>query len=97
VPYRLDVCHARHDALDRLVELGAIDVEFSNDGAIAALMPDSVGPEQVAHTLGTDEISVSSAEGRDAGSVWLLSPRPIRIGAFGSFPRTPKRKPTRSG
>jgi ribosomal protein L11 methyltransferase len=86
VPYRLDVRHVRHDALDRLVELGAIDVELSNDGAIAALMPDSIGPEQVAHTLGADDISVSAAEGRDAGSVWLLSPRPIRIGSLRILP-----------
>jgi ribosomal protein L11 methyltransferase len=45
-------------------------------------MPDSVAAEHVASALGlgVDDISVSPATGRDAGSVWVLSPRPIRIG-----------------
>ena len=71
---------AGDDALDRLVELGAIDVELSQDGGVAALMPDSIRPDQVAGALGVDDFSVSPAPGRDAGSVWVLSPRSIRIG-----------------
>jgi ribosomal protein L11 methyltransferase len=86
VPYRADVRNVGDDAFDRLVELGAIDVEFSHDGGIAALMPDSVRPEQVARVLGVDEVSVSPAEGRDADSVWILSPRPIRIGGIRIVP-----------
>jgi len=53
-------------------------------------MPDGVTPEQVAIMLGTDRISISPAVGRDDGSVWVLSPRPIGIGrlriAPDSFP-----------
>jgi ribosomal protein L11 methyltransferase len=80
VPYRIDLGNAGDDVLDRLVELGAIDAELSHDGALAALLPDSIGPEQVASALGIDHISISPAVGRDAGSVWVLSPRATRIG-----------------
>ncbi len=86
MPYRVDLPNVGADAFDRLVELGAIDAEFSREGGIAALMPDSVGPEQVASALGVDGISVSPAAGRDAGSVWVLSPRPIRIGRLHIVP-----------
>ena len=87
VPYRVGLHNVGDDGLDRLVELGAIDAECSRQGGIAALMPDSVAPEQVASALGVDvdAISVSPATGRDAGSVWVLSPRPIRIGRL-SYP-----------
>jgi ribosomal protein L11 methyltransferase len=93
VPYRVDLRSAGDDALDRLVELGAIDAEFSHDGGIAALIPDSVGPEQVASALGIDEISVSPAVGRDAGSVWVLSPRPIRVGGLHIVPANTEAAP----
>ena len=86
MPSRIDLRSAGDTALDRLVELGAIDAEFSDDGGIAALMPDSVGPEQVASALGVDDVSVSPAAGRDAGSVWVLGPRPIRIGRLRIVP-----------
>src|SRR6185436_5338811 len=43
-------------------------------------LPDSVAPDDLAGALGTDGFSVSPATGRDAGSVWILSPRAIRIG-----------------
>jgi ribosomal protein L11 methyltransferase len=80
VPYRVDVARASDAALDCLVEIGALDVERSAGGGIAALMPDDVAPEHVARALGVDDLSISPAVGRDAGSVWILSPRPIRIG-----------------
>jgi ribosomal protein L11 methyltransferase len=86
MPYRVDVRNVGDDALDRLVELGAVDVEFSPDGAVAALMPDGIAPEQVAAALGVLDISVSPATGRDAGSVWVLSRRPIRIGSLQIVP-----------
>jgi ribosomal protein L11 methyltransferase len=86
VPYRVDLRNAGDDALDRLVELGAIDAEVSHDDGIAALMPDSVSPEQVASALGVDDLSVSPAVGRDAGSVWILSPRETRIGQLRIVP-----------
>ena len=50
-----------------------------NDGGVAAVMPDSVTPSQISLTLGA-EVSVSPAEGRDANSVWVLNPRPVRVG-----------------
>ncbi len=42
MPYRIDLHNAGDDSLDRLVELGALDVENSDQGGIAALMPDRV-------------------------------------------------------
>jgi ribosomal protein L11 methyltransferase len=80
VPYRVDVTGAGDAALDHLIELGALDVDRSPGGGIAALMPDDVAPEHVARALGVGDLSISPAVGRDAGSVWILSPRPIRIG-----------------
>jgi ribosomal protein L11 methyltransferase len=86
VPYRVDVTGAGDGALDRLVELGALDVERLPGGGIAALMPDGVAPDHVAGALGVGEVSVSPAVGRDAGSVWTLSPRPTRIGRLRIVP-----------
>jgi ribosomal protein L11 methyltransferase len=86
VPYRLDLTRAGDAALDCLVELGALDVERLPGGGIAALMPDDVAPERVARALGVEDLSVSPAVGRDAGSVWTLSPRPTRIGRLRIVP-----------
>ena len=95
MPYRVDLHLVADDVLDRLVELGAIDAECSRQGAIAALMPDSVSPEQIAGALGVDVdgISVSPATGRDDGSVWVLSPRPIRIGHLTIVPAHTEAEP----
>src|SRR3989442_6105296 len=60
---------------------------------IAALMPDSVAPEQVASALGVNDISVSPATGRDAESVWVLSPRPVRIGRLRIVPAHSEAEP----
>jgi ribosomal protein L11 methyltransferase len=86
VPYRIDIRGASDDALDSLIELGALDVEPAGPGGIAALMPDSVTPEQIAHSLGIDDLTVSPAVGRDAESVWILSPRPMQIGRIRVLP-----------
>ena len=67
-------------AFARLVDLGAIDAEPMPDGGLAALMPDSVTPEQVSRALGVERVNVSAVSGRDAGSVWVLSVRPVRAG-----------------
>ena len=56
-------------------------------------MPDSVAPEQVATALGVDDMSVSPATGRDAGSVWVLSLRPIRIGRLQIVPADTEAEP----
>ena len=86
MPYRIDLRHAGTEGFDRLVDLGAIDVDVSAGGAIAALMPDSVTPAQIARVLGLGDITVSPAIGRDDGSVWILRPRPIRIGRLQMVP-----------
>ena len=80
MPYRIDLPCVGDAALDRLVELGALDVELSQGRGMAVLMPDGVAPEQVAGALGVDNFSVSSATGRDADSVWVLSPRTVQAG-----------------
>lgn len=81
MPYRVDLPDPPDDALDCLVALGALDVELV-PGGLAALLPDGVAPERVASALGVDAVAVSPATGRDEGSVWILSPRPVRIGSL---------------
>jgi ribosomal protein L11 methylase PrmA len=80
VPYRIDLRSAGHAAFDRLVDLGALDVE-ADAGGMIALMPDRVAPEQVARALGVRDLPISPAIGRDADSVWTLSVRPVRVGS----------------
>ena len=80
VPYRIDISSLPDDALDQLVQLGALDIETVDDG-LAAIIPDGVTPEVVAHALGVTDVNVSSpVVPRDNGSVWLLRPRAVRIG-----------------
>jgi ribosomal protein L11 methyltransferase len=86
MPYRIDLGAGGDDVLDRLVELGALDVESLPGRAMSALMPDSVTLRQVSSALGVDDILVSPAVGRDDGSVWVLSPRSIRIGSLRIVP-----------
>jgi len=84
VPYRVDLPNTDR-SLDRLVDLGALDAEVSDTG-IAALMPDGVRPEDVARAVGLERVAVSPVVGRDADSVWLLSPRPVQIGRLRIVP-----------
>jgi ribosomal protein L11 methyltransferase len=95
VPYRVDIRTVAVDAFDRLVELGAIDAESLRDGEIAAIMPDTVAADQVASALGVgvDTLTVSPVTGRDDGSVWVLSRRPIRIGRLTIVPAHAKPEP----
>lgn len=86
VPYRIDIPAGCDDVLDRLIEIGALDAEISADGGIAALIPDDVVPEQVVRAVGAGGISVSPATGRDAESVWILTPRPVQIGRLRIVP-----------
>jgi ribosomal protein L11 methyltransferase len=79
VPYRIDISCPPHDVLDQLVQLGALDIEPVGDG-LAAIIPDGVMPDAVARALGVASVAVSPAVGRDNNSVWLLSPRVVRIG-----------------
>jgi ribosomal protein L11 methyltransferase len=80
VPYRIDLHGAGDGALERLVELGALDVESGARG-VTALMPDGVAPGAVARALGLTDIAVSAAVGRDEDSVWTLSVPPVRVGS----------------
>jgi ribosomal protein L11 methyltransferase len=86
MPYRVDISSAPDDAFDQLVQLGALDIE-PVDGGLAAIIPDSVTPEVVAHALGLADVNVSPAVPRDNGSVWLLRPRAVRIGSVLIAPR----------
>ena len=79
MPYRIDFRNPSPDAIDRLIELGALDVDRSDDGTVAALMPDDMSPERVAAALGVSDVIVSPATGRDDGSVWLLRPREVLV------------------
>ena len=85
MPYRVEIPDASEDIVDRLIELGALDVEPSR-GGVAALMPDSVTPSEVKTALRLEHVSVSAAVGRDLGSVWVLSPRPLQVGALRIVP-----------
>jgi len=78
MPYRIDISNPNPGALDILIELGALDLA-PTDGGMAAIMPDGVTPEIVGRALGA-AVSVSAAMDRDEGSVWILTPRSIRIG-----------------
>jgi ribosomal protein L11 methyltransferase len=93
VPYRVDLGNPGDDALDRLIELGAVDAEISDDGSIAALMPDRVSPQQIAHAMHVVDIAVSPAISRDDGSVWILGRRPIRVGRFRIVPADTEAEP----
>src|SRR5829696_5534799 len=87
MPYRIDIRDGGDAAaLDCLIELGALDLETSADGAVAALLPDSISPADAARALGLDRVDVSREEGSDDGSVWILSPRRIRVGSLTIIP-----------
>jgi ribosomal protein L11 methyltransferase len=77
VPYRIDVRDPPTDAFDRLVELGALDIEPAGTG-LAAIVPDTVAVNLVARALGGAEVQVSPAIGRDDNSVWRLAARAVR-------------------
>ena len=79
MPYRIDIEGRQDELLDRLVTLGALDVEQMPDGRIAALLPDSVTPAHLTRALDGHRISILPARGRDANSVWVLNPRPVQI------------------
>jgi len=81
MPYRIDIPSAPDDAFDKLVQLGALDIEQIH-GGLAAIIPDAVTPETVAGALRVPGVTVSPAVARDDGSVWLLIPRAIRIGGI---------------
>ena len=83
MPYRIDIPNPPDDALDALVDLGALDVDVDAvAGALAAILPDTVAPEAASRALGGREVRVSRAVGRDDDSVWVLTLRPFRVGSL---------------
>jgi ribosomal protein L11 methyltransferase len=93
LPYRLDIAGPPPDALDLLLQCGALDIEPVPDG-LAALLPDRVTPERVAAALGGARVTVSPAVARDNGSVWLLRPRTAQIGGVLIVPAEETAPPT---
>jgi ribosomal protein L11 methyltransferase len=94
MPYRIDLRGAAADAFDRLVELGAIDVE-PVDGGMAAIMPDGITADAVARAFALDpgDVRVTPARGRDSESIWMLTPRPVQAGRDGRLRIVPARWP----
>ena len=58
MPYRIDIRCPPPDALDLLVDLGALDIEAVEDG-IAAILPDGVTEDAVTDALGLSCVTVS--------------------------------------
>jgi len=87
MPYRIDVdlTGSRGDAVDQLVDLGALDIEPVARG-LAAIMPDDVDAGRVAAALGRANVRTRPASARDDGSVWVLGVRPIRAGRLHVVP-----------
>lgn len=85
MPYVICFRQTAGDAFDRVVELGALDVETSGT-SLTALMPDDVAPERIAGALDTREYATAPATSRDDGSVWTLRPRAVRIGRIAIVP-----------
>jgi ribosomal protein L11 methyltransferase len=79
MPYRIDIADPPPNALDLLMQLGALDIEQVCEG-LAAILPDSVAEDRVAAALRLPSVNVSPAVARDDGSVWVLNPGAIRIG-----------------
>ena len=84
MPYRVDLDSPPDDTFDRLVELGALDVE-PVAGGIAAIMPDAVPADTLARAFG-QAIRVSADRARDDGSVWVVMPRAVRVGRWQIIP-----------
>lgn len=82
MPWRVDIT-APHsaEAADLLIDLGALDLEISSGGALAAILPDAITPAEIRTALHVQDLGISPAISRDDGSVWLLTPRPLRIGS----------------
>lgn len=85
MPYRVDVRDGGDDLVERLIDLGAIDVERTTDG-VAALMPDGMTPAELSQLLHCHHLTVSPAIGRDADSTWVLQVPPLRAGGVDIVP-----------
>ena len=87
MPYRIFLPPGDHDHdVDRIIELGALDVELTPAGGLDVLMPDRVTPAQAADALGVRDLTVAPAIPRDDASVWMLRPHPVQIGRLRIVP-----------
>lgn len=86
MPYRVDWDGAEVREIERLIDAGALDVELFSDGNGAALVPDQFPPDAVGALLGRTNVRISPAASRDDGSVWVLRPRPVRVGPLTIVP-----------
>jgi ribosomal protein L11 methyltransferase len=84
MPYRIDLDHPPDDAIDRLIELGALDVDLVHHG-VAAIVPDSVAADRIARVLGCG-VHVTAARGRDDGSIWVVQQRAVRVAGLEVVP-----------
>src|SRR5688572_12971024 len=64
VPYRIDISCSPDDALEQLVQWGALDIEPVSDG-VAAIIPDSITPDAVTDAFGIGQVRISRAVARD--------------------------------
>lgn len=78
MPYRVDIRFPGPETWERLVELGAIDIDDSARDSMAAIMPDSLATQKVTAAF-EGQIRVSAAVGRDDDSVWILRPRSLAV------------------
>lgn len=84
MPYRIDVTHPPPGAAELLVDLGALDIEAEGE-RLSAILPDNIPQGSLPATLGAADVIISPASPRDAGSTWMLHPKPVRIGGTQEF------------
>ncbi|MEZ5318326.1 MAG: 50S ribosomal protein L11 methyltransferase [Vicinamibacterales bacterium] len=87
MPYRIDIPDARDAIVDRVIALGAIDLERTPTG-LAAIVPDAVDRDarQLARVLGVASVRITPATGRDDDSVWVLAPRAVSVAGLTIVP-----------
>ena len=86
LPYRIEFDAATDDVVDRLIDLGALDVDGGDTRRVIALMPDHIGLAQIASNVGLQPTYVAPAQGRDSDSVWILRPRSTQVGRIRIIP-----------
>ena len=86
MPYRIDLSQPVAGTVDRLIDLGAVDLDLLADGTLAAIMPDSVTSDALAQAVAGADVTISPAVPRDDGSVWVLRSRPIAVGTLRILP-----------
>jgi ribosomal protein L11 methylase PrmA len=80
MPYRIDIDAPPRGAAERLIDLGALDVDDAG-ASVAAILPDTVSRAAVTAALGVRSLRVTAAKPRDDGSVWALAQKPVTVGS----------------